>query len=61
MSGMCFIMGSSQAVGRLWFVQHLKQALCHIGLYNSKHNCHSIRVGRTTDLALAGLSHEQIL
>ncbi len=59
MSGIFFIMGSGQALGRLWFVQHQKQTLHHID--NSKYISHLVRVsGRTTDLALGGLSHEQI-
>ncbi len=60
MSGIFFIMGSGQAVGGLLFVQRLKQALHHIGLDNSKYNYHSIRVGRTTNPTLNGLSQEQI-
>ena len=58
--GNFFIDTVGQSLDRCKFVKCLKEALVFAGYDNSRYNSHSIRIGRTTDLAMAGISHEKI-
>lgn len=47
-------------VTRAQYSDFIKTAVHFIGLDPSQYNTHSVRIGRATDLALAGTSHETI-
>lgn len=47
-------------VDRSDLVRVLKLCLDLLGIENSRYNCHSFRIGRTTDLALVGVPAEKI-
>ena len=58
--GPLFCFKDRSPVKRSFFVQQLKEDLISLGLDHEKYNCHSFRVGRTSDLALEGASDRQI-
>ncbi len=60
-SGIFFIWYDGQQLFRFDFVTCLRDVLGSRGMDPSRYNTHSLRIGITTDLALAGISHEHIL
>ena len=58
--GLVFVDVAGNSVDRKFLVTHLKQLLSLLGYDADRYNTHSLRVGRATDLALAGASETMI-
>lgn len=58
--GPLFIFNDCTPVTRLHYSELIKNVTHFIGLNPSRYNTHSVRIGRATDLALSGVSHEII-
>ncbi len=58
LSGIYFINELGKRLDRYQFVKRLKNALVLAGIDHKQYNSHSVRIGRITDLALAGSSQE---
>ena len=58
--GPLFCYKDKTPVKRSFFINQLQEDLSSLGLDYHKYNCHSFRVGRTSDLALEGASDRQI-
>ncbi len=58
--GVLFINARDQPLDRGHFVRCMKKALISAGVYHGQYNSHSLRIGRTTDLALAGGAYDRI-
>ena len=58
--GPLFIFIDGTPVTRTHYSEFIKYAVNFIGLDPSNYNTHSVRIGRATDLALSGVSHDII-
>ena len=58
--GSLFIDENRKGIKRAHFAQVLKLVLEKLGIDSGKYNTHSFRIGRTTDMAMGGFSHEKI-
>ncbi len=58
--GIFFCSVSGIPIDRIQLVSCLKAALTLAGFDHTRYNSHSLRIGRTTDLALEGISYDRI-
>jgi len=59
-SGPFFVFGNCKPVKRTNLSSIIKNCMSHLQLDPRQYNTHSLRIGRATDLALCGTSHETI-
>lgn len=58
--GLFFVTEHGLPFKRIHIANVLKASLEHIGLDSASYNCHSLRIGRATDLSMMGKSDEYI-
>ena len=58
--GPLFCLRDGRPITRSYFTAQLKEDISALGLNAKDYNCHSFRVGRTSDLAVEGASDRQI-